>query len=385
MPTSLLKTQSKLPKVGTTVFTVMSQLATEHRAVNLSQGFPDFEPDTKLKQLINKHLKGNYNQYAPMPGIIGLREQIAAKTEKLYGKTYDPNTEITITAGGTQAIFTAIASIIKEGDEVIVFEPAYDCYIPSIELFGGIARIIEMEPPNFNIDWAKVKKLVTAKTRMILINSPHNPSGAILSEKDIKELIAITKNTDILILSDEVYEHIIFDGATHHSMAKYPELAERSFVIASFGKILHATGWKVGYCLAPKELMAEFRKVHQFNVFSVNTPYQHAIATYLKEERIYLDLGRFYEEKRDYFVKALSATKFKLLPVCGSYFQTLSYAEYSTEADVNFAKHLIQDFKVASIPVSAFYSKGIDHHLLRFCFAKNTKTLDKAVNNLLKL
>ncbi len=385
MPTSNLKTQSKLPKVGTTIFSVMSQLATEHNAVNLSQGFPDFEPEQSLKNLISECIHKSYNQYAPMPGIMPLRERIAEKTARLYNANYHPDTEITITAGGTQAIFTAIAAVIKEGDEVIVFEPAYDCYIPTIQLFGGIARMVQMEPPNFKIDWGIVKKLITNKTKLIILNSPHNPSGSILSEKDIKELINITKNTDILILSDEVYEHLIFDGETHHSMAKYPELAERSFIVASFGKILHATGWKIGYCLAPTNLMTEFRKVHQFNVFSVNTPFQYAIAEYLKDENTYLQLGLFYQQKRDYFAKLLQSTKFKLLPVKGSYFQTVSFAYYSDETDLDFAKRLTIDYKVASVPVSAFYTNGEDYKLLRFCFAKQEKTLELAVNNLLKL
>ena len=296
---------SKLPQTGTTIFTTMSALANEVGAINLSQGFPDFETSPKLVALVNTAMKNGHNQYAPMPGVMALREQIAQKTEKLYGAVYNPDTEITITAGGTQAIFTAITAIVNPNDEVIIFEPAFDCYAPAIKLMGGIVKSLELSPADYRIPWDMVRRLINNKTRMIILNSPHNPTGTILHQEDIDELCAIVKNQDILILSDEVYEHLIFDGETHHSMARYAELQQRSFIVASFGKPFHATGWKIGYCMAPAALMQEFRKVHQFLVFSVNAPLQHAIAEYLKDESVYLQLPAFFQQKRDYFRSGL--------------------------------------------------------------------------------
>ncbi len=360
-------------------------MAEDHQAINLSQGFPDYPVDKKLIADIQQSMKDGFNQYAPMPGLLSLRELIADKMERFYQASYNPDTEITITAGGTQAIFTAINTFINAGDEVIIFEPAYDCYAPAIKLLGGLVKPFELQAPDYKIDWEMVKKLFTANTKMIIINSPHNPSGSILQREDIEALIKLTKDTDILILSDEVYEHIIFDGEKHQSVALYPELAERSFIIASFGKLLHATGWKVGYCLAPAKLMAEFRKVHQFNVFSVNTPMQAGIANYLKSADVYQELPLFFQKKRDLLRQLLQQTKLELLPCKGSYFQCVSYSKISDEKDVDFAKRLVTEFGVATIPLSAFYTKGKDDQILRLCFAKEDATLEKAVKKLITL
>jgi methionine aminotransferase len=381
----MISIQSKLPHTGISIFSVMSKLAEEHNAINLSQGFPDYDCDPKLLNFVTEAMQKGYNQYAPMPGLPALRELIAEKVSYLYGANYHPESEITITAGGTQAIFTALSACISSGDEVIIFEPAYDCYAPAVKLLGGLVKPYELSPPNYEIDWEMVKKLFTANTKMIILNSPQNPTGCILSEKDIKALIKLTKNTDVLILSDEVYEHIIFDNHQHHSIALYPELRERSFITASFGKLLHATGWKMGYCLAPEGLMKEFRKVHQFNVFSVNTPMQVGITNYLKDKETYMGLSDFFQQKRDFFSSLLRETRFKLLPCNGSYFQCVSYAHLNEEKDTDMAIRLIKEFGVASIPVSAFYMKNTDHQVLRFCFAKKQETLKKAVERLMKL
>ena len=378
-------TYSKLPGTSTTIFTVMSQLAAENNAINLSQGFPDYEADPKLIALVADAMKNGHNQYAPMTGIPALRELIADKVSRLYGADYNPDTEITITAGGTQAIFTALSAYIGAGDEVIIFEPAYDSYAPTIKMLGGLVKPYEMAPPDYDIDWEMVKKLFTVNTKMIILNSPHNPTGAILRDKDIEALIKLTKDSDILILSDEVYEHLIYDGEQHRSLALYPELRERTFIVGSFGKLLHTTGWKTGYCLAPNYLMKEFRKVHQFNVFSVNTPMQVGIAQYLKDPATYAGLSAFFQEKRDLFRSLMGQTKFKLLPCNGSYFQCVTYSDISDETDVAIAQRLVKDFSVASIPVSAFYIRNTDHHVLRFCFAKKHDTLEKAVERLMKL
>lgn len=363
----------------------MSALAHEAGAINLSQGFPDYNCSAELIELVNQAMKNGHNQYAPMAGILSLREKIAEKTEKLYGAVYNPDTEITITAGGTQAIFTAISAVIHPNDEVIIFEPAFDCYAPAIKLMGGVVKSLALEPPNYRIAWDMVKRLINQKTKMIILNSPQNPTATILHKEDIDELSALVKNQDILILSDEVYEHLIYDGQTHHSMARYPELQQRSFIVASFGKPFHATGWKVGYCMAPAFLMQEFRKIHQFLVFAVNTPIQYAIAEYLKNEETYLGLPEFFQQKRDYFRNGLQQTRFELLPCYGSYFQSVRYRNITDEKDADFVLRLTKEFGVASIPVSAFYSKGIDHHVLRFCFAKRQETLDKAVDRLMKV
>lgn len=381
----MIHINSKLPTVGTTIFSVMSELAQQHNAINLSQGFPDYPTDPKLIALINEAMLAGHNQYAPMVGSPLLKEIVAKKMIAYYGAKYNEETEITITAGGTQAIFTAIASIINPGDEVIIFEPAYDCYAPTVKLFGGLVKPFTLHAPDYTIDWEMVKKLFSANTRMIILNSPQNPTGSILSKTDIEALIKLTKDTDVLILSDEVYEHIIFDGEQHESIARYPELMDRSFIIASFGKLLHTTGWKLGYCLAPAKLTSEFRKVHQFNVFSVNTPMQIGIANYLANDQIYNDISMFFQQKRDLFRTLLSETKFKLLPCKGSYFQCVSFAHLTDESDVEFAKRIITEYGVASIPVSAFYTNKTDDKILRFCFAKEQNTLEAAVEKLKKI
>lgn len=360
----------------------MTALAQEHNAINLSQGFPDYDCDPLLIDLVTEAMKSGHNQYAPMTGLPALRELMAEKISRLYGVNYHPETEITITAGGTQAIFTALSACIQPGDEVIIFEPAYDSYAPAVKMLGGLVKPYEMAPPDYSIDWEMVKKLFTANTRMIILNSPQNPTGSTLSKKDIDCLIKLTKNTDILILSDEVYEHILFDGEQHESVSKYPELKERSFVVTSFGKLLHTTGWKIGCCVAPAKLMKEFRKVHQFNVFSVNTPMQAGIAAFLKNKEVYSDISSFFQQKRDSFRSMMEETKFKLLPCQGSYFQCVSYAHINDENDKDMAVKLVKEYGVASIPVSAFYAKNIDHKVLRFCFAKKQDTLEAAVERL---
>jgi methionine aminotransferase len=380
---SLIK--SKLPKVGTTIFSTMSQLAAENNAINLSQGFPDFESSSELISLVDEAMKKGLNQYAPMPGLMSLREQISIKTEKLYGAQYHPETEITVTAGATQAIYTAIAATIREGDEVIIFTPAYDCYEPAIELNGGKTVFVQMQAPDYKINWDNVKKLINQRTKMIIVNTPHNPTGTILEEADMLALEKIVSDTDILIISDEVYEHIIFDGKQHQSAAKFPGLAERSFIISSFGKTFHNTGWKMGYCIAPKNLMVEFRKAHQFIVFSVNTPMQHALATYLKDENNYLSLNGFYQQKRDVFTSLIKLSKFEILPAHGTYFQLLRYKEISDEADTDFAVRLTKEHKIASIPVSVFYHQQVDEKVLRFCVAKKEETLEQAAEILNKI
>lgn len=373
---------SKLPDVGTTIFTVMSQLAIQYNAINLSQGFPDYEVSSELIGLVNKYMLEGRNQYAAMAGLVELREIIAFKQEMLHRSSYNPDTEITITAGGTQALFTAMACVIQTGDEVIIFEPAYDCYAPTVTLLGGLVKALELSPPDYKINWKEVRELVNPKTRMIILNSPNNPTGITLTEEDMTELISLTRDTNILIISDEVYEHLIYDGKDHLSVSRYEALKERSFITASFGKMLHTTGWKVGYCLAPEWLMKEFRKVHQFQVFSVNTPVQYAIADFLKDENNYLELKQFFQVKKDFFSNLLINTRFDILPCYGSYFLSVQYSRISDEKDIDLARRLTTDFGVASIPVSAFYSKGTDHHVLRFCFAKRQETLEKAVHRL---
>ena len=369
---------SKLPNVGTTIFTVMSKLAAENNAINLSQGFPDFSCNPELVELVSKYMKAGNNQYAPMAGLVQLREMLAQKTEELYGAQYNPDTEITITAGATQAIYTAITAIIREGDEVIVFEPAYDCYQPAIELNGGKTIYLQLKAPSYSIDWEEVKKMMNHRTKMIIVNTPHNPTGSIMSAADMVMLQKLTKDTDIVIISDEVYEHIIFDGHAHQSVARYPHLAERSFIISSFGKTYHATGWKVGYCVAPQNLMNEFRKVHQFLVFSTNTPIQFALAEFLQQKNQYVELGNFYQKKRDYFISLIKNSRFELTPSAGTYFQLLNYNKLSSEKDTDYAIRLTKEFKLAAIPISVFYHEGVDNHVLRFCFAKKEETLEKA-------
>lgn len=376
---------SKLPKVGTTIFTVMSQLAQQHNAVNLSQGFPDFDCSPELVGLVNSFMKKGFNQYSPMMGVKELREEIAQKTEDLYGSVYHPEKEVTVTAGGSEAIFSAIASVINPGDEVIIFEPAYDIYRPSIELFGGILKAVQLKSPDFQIDWQEVRNLISDKTRMIVLNNPNNPATSVLMENDFRELIQIVQNTDILILSDEVYEHIVFDGIQHLSISQFPELKERSFLTASFGKLYHITGWKIGYVLAPEILTKEFRKVHQFNAFCVNTPIQYAIAEFLKRKEEYLSLSAFFQQKRDFFMDGLSQTKFKFVKPKGTYFLLGDYSEISNDNDVEFSKFLTEKYKVTVVPVSAFYENSPDQKLVRFCFAKKEETLEKAIELLRRI
>ncbi len=370
--------RSKLPQVETTIFTKMSQLANEEMAINLSQGFPDFNCSPELIELVNKYMKAGFNQYPHMAGFIGLRESISEKVESLYQTHYNPDTEITITAGGTQAIYTAIASTITEGDEVILFTPAYDCFEPAITLNGGKPIFVQLSTPEYNIDWESVKKVINQKTKMIIINSPHNPSGNVLSASDFDQLEKIIGNTDIIVLSDEVYEHIVFDGLQHQSAARFPGLASRSFIISSFGKTYHTTGWKVGYCLAPENLMKEFRKAHQYIVFAVNAPVQHALADFLKNQAAYLELGAFYQQKRDLFLNLIQSSRFKAIPSKGTYFQLLNYSDITEEGDVDYSIRLTKENKIASIPISVFYHMKVDNHMLRFCFAKDDDTIYRA-------
>lgn len=380
----MTKLISKLPDVGTTIFTVMSQLAATHNAVNLGQGFPDFPMDSQLTDLVNKAMKNGFNQYAHMNGFLPLREKIAEKAGKLYQATINPDTQITVTPGGTYAIYTAITTVLQPGDEVIVFEPAYDSYVPNIIVNGAIPVFIPLQYPSYAIPWDLVREKLSPKTRMIIINSPHNPTGSVLSADDMQQLQNITSNTGIFIVSDEVYEHLIFDNIRHESILRYPDLLERSFVCFSFGKTYHCTGWKLGYCISAPALMTEFRKVHQFNSFSSNTPMQVALAEFLQYEEAYLSLGQFLQHKRDYFLQLMEPTGFKPLPSHGSYFQCFSYGHMTDMADKEFAKKLTQEAGVATIPVSAFYHNNGDHKVLRFCFAKKASTLETAAKRLVK-
>jgi len=385
MPSFKNSLQSKLPKVETSIFAVMSKLCMEHNAINLSQGYPDFESDPELISLVNEAMKSGKNQYAPMPGVYGLRAQIAHKMDLLYNVKYNPDSEITVTAGATQAIFTALAATVHKGDEVILFKPAYDCYEPAIKLFGGKPKSIQLDPETFKVDWNEVKALISPKTKMVIINTPHNPSGTVLSKEDMLQLEKLLVNTNILLLSDEVYEHIIFDGEKHQSAALFPGLAERAFITASFGKTFHNTGWKMGYCLAPTELMKEFQKVHQYSVFSVNNPIQVALEKYLKTPDNYLKLGNFYQEKRDLFLDLIEDSRFEFKPSTGTYFQLMSYKNISSEKDFDFSKRLIKELGVGSIPISVFNENKLDTNVLRFCFAKTDETLKKAADILCKI
>src|SRR5574340_340857 len=371
MPTFPAKIDSRLPWVGTTIFTVMSRLAQECGAINLSQGFPDFNAPPLLFDLVAKYMHAGHNQYAPMAGTPLLRAAIAAKIARLYRPAYDVEHEVTVTAGATQAIFTAVAALVRPGDEVIVFEPVYDSYVPAIELQGAKAVYARLTFPGYRPDWRQVRSLITPRTRMIMINTPHNPTGSVWPAEDLRALADLVRGTGIVIVADEVYEHIVFDGARHESVCRYPELAERSFAISSFGKTYHVTGWKVGYVVAPRELMAEFRKVHQFNVFTVNTPVQLALADYMQDASRYLELAAFYQAKRDFFRRHLAGSRFQLLPCAGTYFQSVRYDAITDEPDRAFAERLTREAKVAAIPVSAFYANGEDNKVLRFCFAKN--------------
>ena len=373
---------SRLPAVGTTIFTIMSRLAQECGAINLSQGFPDFSAEDMLFERVAHWMRAGHNQYAPMAGVPALRAAIAAKVEALYGAAYDPEHEVTVTAGATQALFTAVAALVHPGDEVIVFEPVYDSYVPAIELQGGVVRRARLSAPDYRPDWQAVRALVTPRTRMIMINTPHNPTGTVWTAADLAELAAITRDTGIVVVSDEVYEHIVFDGRPHQSVARFPELADRSVIVSSFGKTYHVTGWKVGYVLAPRELMAEFRKVHQFNVFTVNTPVQLALADYMGDASRHLGLAAFYQGKRDFFRAGLAATRFEALPCAGTYFQTVRYSAISDQPDTAFVDWLTREVGVAAIPLSAFFGDGRDERVIRFCFAKREDTLAAAFERL---
>jgi len=377
---------TKLPKVGTTIFTVMSQLATQHKAINLGQGFPDFDGPQSLRDALAAAMNSGRNQYAPMTGVPKLREQIALKTEKLYGRKVSADTEVTVTSGATEALFAAIAAVVHAGEEVIVLDPCYDSYEPAIELAGARAVHVPLSLPDFSVDWARVKAAITPKTRMILINSPHNPTGAVLSADDLDALAELVRGTDIFVLSDEVYEHIIFDAQSHQSVLRHAELAARSFVVSSFGKTYHCTGWKVGYCIAPPQLSAEFRKVHQYLTFCTFSPAQWAFADVLEADpQHYLDLPHFYQAKRDRFRELLAKSKFKLQPVGGAYFQLVDYSAISDKDDLNFCEWLVREAGVAAIPVSAFYENPPESRLIRFCFAKSDETLVAAAERLCKL
>lgn len=376
--------ESKLPEVGTTIFTVMSRLAAECGAINLSQGFPDFDPDPALVDAVARHMRDGRNQYAPMHGVAVLREAIARKFAAFYGSQYDPETEITVTSGGTEALFDAVAAVVHPSDEVVVIEPCYDSYVPAITLNGGVPVIARMRLDDFSIDWDDVRKAIGPKTRLLMINSPHNPSGATLGKEDIAELRAIVNRTGVLILSDEVYEHIIFDGASHESMSRYPDLARRSFIVGSFGKTFHTTGWKVGYCVAPAPLSHEFRKVHQFVTFATHTPTQHALAEFMRPTALGA-LGPFYQAKRDLFLELTAGSKFRPLRCRGSYFQLMDYSHISDEPDVEFATRVTREHGVASIPLTPFLYRQTAPRIVRFCFAKKTETLERAAERLVAL
>lgn len=374
----MLQYQSKLPKVKPSIFSVMSGLANTHNAINLSQGFPNFKSDPKLLELVTKAMQSGHNQYAPMAGAMELREAIATKFEHLYNTSYNPTSEITVTAGATQAIYTIISAFIKQDDEVIIFRPAYDCYEPTIALNGGKTVSIQLEAPTYGVNWLEVTSKITDKTKMIIINTPQNPSGTVFSNQDMLQLQELVKGTNIIVLSDEVYEHIIFDNEQHQSACLYPVLKEHSFIVASFGKTFHNTGWKLGYCCAPKELMTEFQKIHQFNVFCVNHPMQKAIATYINESQHYTSLPDFYQQKRDFFLNLIKESRFKITPSKGTYFQVLDFSDITQENDLEFAKRLTINHKLAAIPMSVFNENEVDYKVLRFCFAKTEETLEQA-------
>ncbi|MBM3357425.1 MAG: aminotransferase class I/II-fold pyridoxal phosphate-dependent enzyme [Betaproteobacteria bacterium] len=376
---------SKLPKVGTTIFTVMSGLAAEHNAINLSQGFPDFDCAKPLRDLLVKYVNSGLNQYAPMAGVMRLRERIAEKVAALYGASYDPGHEVTVVPGATYGIFTAVATLIRPGDEVMLFEPAYDSYAPAVEAAGGVPVYVQLRYPDYSIDWREAQQAITPKTRMLIINTPNNPTASVWSGEDMRMLEGMLRGTDIVVVSDEVYEHIVFDGHRHQSAARFPGLAERTYIVSSFGKTYHVTGWKTGYVLAPRELMAEFRKVHQFNAFVTNSPVQHALAEYMENRDAYLALAAFYQKKRDFFLEGIRASRFKPLPSRGTFFQNLCYDAVSEERDTDLAVRLTKERGVASIPISVFYREPPPHRVLRFCFAKSDDTLAKGAEILSKI
>ncbi|MDM0049312.1 pyridoxal phosphate-dependent aminotransferase [Variovorax sp. J22R115] len=377
--------QTKLPAVGTTIFTVMSALATEKNAVNLGQGFPDFGCDPKLLQAVTDAMAAGHNQYPPMPGILSLREAVASKISTLYGYSYDAQSEITVTAGATQAIITAILAVVRPGDEVIVLEPCYDSYVPNIDLAGGTVVRVPLTPGTFRPDFGKIAAAITPRTRAIIVNTPHNPSATVWTEAEMRQLEELLAPTDVLVISDEVYEHMVYTGARHESASRFPGLAARSFIVSSFGKTYHVTGWKVGYVAAPAALTAEFRKVHQFNVFTVNTPMQHALASYMADPAPYLELPTFYQRKRDLFAAGLAKTRLKLLPSGGTYFQCVDISEVSDLGESDFCQWLTSEIGVAAIPLSAFYGDGFDQRVVRFCFAKKDETLQTAIDRLARL
>ncbi|MBU2948190.1 methionine aminotransferase [Zobellia uliginosa] len=380
MASSKLTFTSKLPNAKTTIFTTVGNLARKNNAVDLSQGFPNFEVDQKLRELVTDAMENGHNQYASMQGYYGLREVISEKIEAIHNKLYNPETEITVTVGATQAIFTAITAFVNIGDEVIVFKPAYDCYEPAIELNGGTPICVQLDANGYKVDWKVFKNKITKKTRMVIINTPHNPSGRIFSKDDMLRLQEILRPTNCIIISDEVYEHIIFDENEHYSASRFEDLSQRSFVCASFGKTFHVTGWKIGYCAAPADLMQEFRKTHQFAVFCVDHPVQRSMAAYLVNEENYFGLPLFYQKKRDLFIEGLKDTRFKLKPSDGTYFQLLDYTDITEETDEDFAKRLIVDYKLASIPISSFNVGNRQDGVLRFCFAKKNETLEEALD-----
>lgn len=377
--------KSKLPNAGISIFARMTALANQHQAINLAQGFPDFPSSEKLIDLVHQYMRKGMNQYAPMPGLLSLRERIAEKVANIYGNNYHPENEITITAGATQALYTSIASTIREGDEVIIFEPAYDSYAPAIRMHGGVPVPVTLQAPDYAINWDMVKKSVNQRTRMIMLNTPHNPTGSVLQADDIRQLIRIVSGKDIIVLSDEVYEHIIFDGVRHESVLYYPELRDRSMVIFSFGKTYHNTGWKMGYVIAPDYLTKEFRSVHQFEVFSVNTPIQYALADFMQDANAYEQVSAFYRDKRNMFCDMIRGSKFTCKPASGTYFQLLDYSRISNQPDQEMADWLTTEHKVASIPLSPFYRNGSDATMLRFCFAKQDDTLKRAADILCKI
>lgn len=368
----------KLPTVGTTIFTIMSKLALDVGALNLSQGFPNFPADPVLLELVAEAMRQHHNQYAPMPGVPALREAIAQKTLRDYGVSYDPTDEITVTSGATEALFAAVTTVIEPGQEVLIFEPAYDSYVPAIELSGGVPVYISLAPPTYAIDWDAVRAKISPRTRLVMVNTPHNPTGRVWTQDDVEQLAALVEAHNLFVISDEVYEHILFDGRVHHSLMTHPILRERTFVCGSFGKTFHVTGWKIGYCQAPRALTAAFRKIHQFVTFSVSTPMQYGLAAYLKQPERYQALPAFYETKRDTFLAAIASSRFKLIPTEGTFFQTVSYAHLTNEHDADLAIRLTHEIGVASIPLSVFYHDKRDYHMLRFCFAKDDATLIEA-------
>ena len=374
--------QSKLPSVGTTIFTVMSKLAADTGAINLSQGFPDFDCDPALVEAVARHMREGRNQYAPMQGVPALRDAIAAKYADAYGVAYDAASEVTVTSGGTEALFDAVAAVIHPGDEAIVFEPCYDSYVPAIELSGGVPVVVSLRYPEYQVPWSEVRAAISPRTRLVIVNSPHNPTATLLSAADVQELAAIADERDLFVLSDEVYEHIIFDGARHESVARNERLRQRSFIVGSFGKTYHVTGWKVGYVVAPAALTAEFRKVHQFVTFATITPVQHALAEFLAARRGYPELAAFYQRKRDLFLELISGSRFTPLPSRGTYFQLLDYSAISNDGDMEFALRVTREHGVASIPTSAFLYKQAAPRALRFCFAKKDETLRAAADRL---